>query len=222
MKFLALALILISVEGAWAQTESSASSSTTTMSAAPNGEPPSYDEMSSKYQVKMLNEESRLTFGAYGQFSSFTRQGINLLGWTMEFPINYALTDSLAVQLSIAQSLDVSKSLTVLYTGFHFGGAYAFSGSFAQRKSNLMVNGNSTMNVSTLEKTLWAVEGGLDQILFNGAGRVVPATGLSFGLRSDFNLFGFRASGMLRYGALVITDEPVSMLTSGLGLLIRY
>lgn len=204
-KFLALSLILLAPR-VWSQETS--------------GE--SFDELNSKYKVSLNSEASRLTFGAYGQFSSFTRQGINLVGWTLEVPATYALTDSLAAQISISQSIDLSKSLTVLFTGFHFGGAYAFSGSFVRKKSDILVNGSNVVSVSNTEGTLLAVEGGLDQILFNGSGRVVPATGFSVSLRSDFDIFGFRSSAMARYGALVITDEPVAMLTAGLGLLIRY
>lgn len=216
MRVLALTLLLLSLNAKAQENAQASSTSDSQMSSQ------SYDELNSRYQVRMNSNDSRLTFGAYGQFSTFKRQGLSLVGWTLEVPVTYAITDTFATQISINQSIDISKSLSVLFTGFHFGGAWAFSGAFTQRKAELLVNGTSTVNVASVESSLWALEGGLDQILFNGSGRVVPATGVSFGIRSDFNLFGYRTSGMFRYGSLIITDEPVTMLTTGLGLLIRY
>ena len=176
----------------------------------------------SEYNVRVDESESRLVFGLYGQLSQFVRKGKNLTGQNVEAVANYAIFEKASVQLSLAQSLDMANGLTVLYTGIRVGGSYALMGDFIRRNNSVNVNGQQTLSVSEPDAPLLAAEAGVDQYLFNGEETVIPATGVSAGVRYDRKIWRMRVSAMARYGALVISSEPVSMLTAGVGLLVRF
>ncbi len=63
---------------------------------------------------------------------------------------------------------------------------------------------------------------GIEQYLFNATDRIVPATGLSLGARLDKTIWGLRLSAMVRYGSLVISEDPVGMITAGVGTVMRF
>ena len=176
----------------------------------------------SQYRVKMDVKESRLIFGLYGQMSQFERKGVSLVGYNFEGLGDYAITERTAVQISINQSLDMANSISVLFTGIRLGGAYSFWGDFIHRNSMLRVNNQETMTVRTADSSLLAGDFGIEQYLFNGTDRIVPATGISLGVRYDKTFWGLRGSFMFRYGSLVISEDPVSMLTAGAGVLMRF
>lgn len=176
----------------------------------------------SEYNVKLNTKESRVLFGLFGQISSFTRQGAALQGYNLEGLADYALTDSTAVQLSLNQSLDTANGISVLFTGLRLGAAYAWWGQFTHRNSLLEVNGTDTLNVRSPDASMFVTDVGIEQYLFNGSDRIVPATGLSLGSRFDKTLWHMRLSAMVRYGSLVIAKDPVTMLTAGVGTLIRF
>ncbi|HMN67250.1 MAG TPA: hypothetical protein PKC28_01805 [Bdellovibrionales bacterium] len=176
----------------------------------------------SRYQVDLDTKEQRLLFGLYGQMSQFQRQGGALTGYNLEGIANYAIDQRYAAQLSLAQSLDLANGLTVLFTGLRVGMSYAVWGNFIERVQHLRVNNENTLYVRSPDRSMLVVDGGVDQYLFNGVERIVPATGASLGLRFDKTIWGVRGSIMGRYGALVISEDPVSMLTLGAGLLLHF
>jgi hypothetical protein len=176
----------------------------------------------SEYKVHMDVKESRLMFGLYGQMSSFARQGTSLIGYNLEGIANYAMTDKTAIQISLAQSLDMADGFSVLFTGLRLGAGYAWWGQFTRRSSKLRVNGQETFSVQTQEESMLIFDAGIDQYLFNGTDRIVPATGVSLGARFDRNIWGQRGSIMFRYGQLVIAQDPVALMTAGLGVLLRF
>lgn len=176
----------------------------------------------SEYQVKMDVKESRLLFALYGQMSSFTREGAALIGYNLEGLADYAIVDKTAVQISINQSLDMANGVSVLFTGLRLGAAHAWWGEFTHRSSLLAVNGQDTLAVRPNYETMLITDIGIEQYLFNGTDRIVPATGLSLGVRIDKTIWGLRLSGMLRYGSLVISQDPVAMITAGVGTVMRF
>lgn len=176
----------------------------------------------SDYKVKLDTKESRLLFGLYGQMSNFTRQGAALMGYNLEGLADYAIRDKTAVQISLNQSLSMAGGISVLFTGLRLGAAHAWWGEFTQRSSLLEVNSQDTLAVRPNESTMFVTDVGIEQYLFNGTDRIVPATGLSLGGRMDKTIWGMRLSAMLRYGSLVISADPVTMITAGVGTVIRF
>jgi hypothetical protein len=180
------------------------------------------ENAASDYKVKMDVKEQRLVFGLYGQMSQFEREGLNLTGYNLEGIVNYAITERIAAQLALAQSLDLANGLTVLFTGIRVGGAYSVWGSFVEKIQSLRVNNDDALTVDPPETSMLVVDAGIDQYMFNGVDRIVPATGASLGVRYDKPVFGIRGSLMARYGMLVISEDPVMMLTIGAGILVRF
>lgn len=176
----------------------------------------------SGYRVKMNTRESRLMFGLYGQMSQFSNEGRSLTGYNLEGLADYALREKLAVQISINQSLDMANGISVLFTGLRLGGAYAWWGDFTHKSSLLQVNNQDTLSVRSPESTMLVTDIGIEQYLFNGTDRIIPATGLSLGGRYDWPMWGLRMSAMFRYGSLVIGENPVTMMTAGVGALMRF
>jgi hypothetical protein len=179
-------------------------------------------ESTSEYRVKLEEKESRLLFGLYGQMSQFKREGISLTGYNFEGMVNYAIWRRTAVALSLNQSLDMANGISVLFTGVRLGAAYAIWGEYLRKSSLLKVNNQDTLSVHTPDSAMLVTDVGIEQYLFNGTDRIVPATGLSLGLRYDKNVMGLRVSAMVRYGSLVISEDPVAMLTAGIGALMRF
>jgi hypothetical protein len=180
------------------------------------------DAGTSDYKVKLDVKESRLIFGLYGQMSQFSRQGVSLMGYNLEGLADYAIVDKTAVQISINQSLDMANGISVLFTGLRLGAAHSWWGEFTQRSSLLEVNNSDTRAVRPNDVTMLVTDIGIEQYLFNGTDRIVPATGLSLGARLDKTVWGIRLSAMLRYGSLVISEDPVSMITAGVGTVMRF
>lgn len=176
----------------------------------------------SDYKVKLDSKESRLIFGLYGQMSQFTRQGSSLVGYNLEGLADYAIVDKTAVQISINQSLDMANGISVLFTGLRLGAAHAWWGEFTQKSSLLEVNNQDTLAVRPVDQTMFVTDVGIEQYLFNGTDRIVPATGLSLGVRYDRTIWGLRVSAMVRYGSLVISADPVAMITAGVGTVMRF
>lgn len=177
---------------------------------------------SSNYKVKIDEKQSRLIFGIYTQLSQFTRTGTALTGYNLEGSATYALSDRTAALLSIAQSLDTADGISVLFTGVRLGFGYTIFGNYLRLNTSVKVNEQETVSILSDDRSLLATDLGIEQYLFNATDRVVPATGLSLGLRYDRTIFGFRASGMIRYGSLVIQAETASLITAGVGLLMRF
>jgi hypothetical protein len=175
-----------------------------------------------KYNVLLDQRESRLTLVFYTQLSQFKREGQSLLGYTFEGVASYALDSKLCGQFAINQALSTKGNVSVLYTGFRSSLAYALSGNFISSNNALFVNTRPTVHVRTGDRPLFAVEGGVDQYLFNGVSRIVPATGISASARYDFSLWRLRASAVFRYGMLVVSDSPVSLITTGIGAMMRF
>jgi len=176
----------------------------------------------SEYNVKMDIKESRILFGLYGQMSSFARAGTSFMGYNLEGVTDYAMSDRWAVQISLAQSFDLANGFTILYTGLRLGGAYTIWGQFMKRTSVVSVDGQDTLSVQTSDEPMLVADVGVDQYLFNGTDRIVPATGISLGARYDRNIWGHRGSLMFRYGQLVIAEDPVALMTAGAGFLLRF
>lgn len=178
--------------------------------------------MSSDYRLELVDFESRFLLTVYGQVSQFNYSGEELLGSAIEANAAYAVSPTFAAGLSISQALDPSAGLAILYTGIRAAGSYAISGSFIQKESVLSVDGKTNF-ISTFGKgSLLATDFGLEQLIFNGTSRIIPATGFSAGLRYDIILFGANVSFSGRYGQLVISEKLASMMTVGGGILMRF
>ncbi len=173
------------------------------------------------YRVELDERESRFLLGIYGQIAQFTFDGRGLLGSAVEAVASYALTHKIAGNFSVSQALDPS-TLSILYTGFRVSGAYAFIGNFIERESTLNVGGQTSF-ISKLGKgPLFAADFGMEQLLFNATGRIVPATGVSAGVRYDRTLFNINVSFAARYGQLVIAEKSSTMMSGGVGFLLRF
>ena len=203
MKFISALILSLIAPLAWAQADTD-------------------DTGTSDYKVKLDSKESRLLFGLYGQMSQFTRQGSSLVGYNLEGLADYAIVDKTAVQISINQSLDMANGISVLFTGLRLGAAHAWWGEFTQKSSLLEVNNQDTLAVRPVDQTMLVTDVGIEQYLFNGTDRIVPATGLSLGMRYDRTIWGLRVSAMVRYGSLVISADPVAMITAGIGTVMRF
>lgn len=179
------------------------------------------DESEITYRVELDERESRFLLGVYGQVSQFSFEGRGLLGSAVEVSASYALTHKVAANFSVAQALDPS-SLSILYTGFRVSGGYAFFGNFIQRESVLQVGGQTSFISKLGRGPLFAADIGMEQLLFNGTGRIVPATGVSAGVRYDRSLWRLNVSFIARYGQLVIAEKTSSMVSGGVGLMMRF
>lgn len=230
MKLIVVFAFLFSLQ-AVAQTESApevqapaeTAPATTTTTEAPSNDGGGESKSDAyKYNVLLDQRESRLTLVFYTQLSQFNREGESLLGYTFEGVASYALSSKLAGQFAINQALSAKGNVSVLYTGFRSSLAYALSGNFISSNNALFVNTRPTVHVRTGDRPLFAVEGGVDQYLFNGVSRIVPATGISASARYDFSFWRLRASAVFRYGMLVVSDAPVSLLTGGVGAMMRF
>ena len=62
--------------------------------------------------------------------SQFSYVGESLLGSAIEVSALYALNHDFAAGVSIAQALDPSEGLAILYTGIRAAGSYAVLGTF--------------------------------------------------------------------------------------------
>lgn len=183
---------------------------------------PTIDSDTIKYSVLLSRQERRFTFGLYSGISQFTRAGTQLLGYTLEVAANYALYEKIAASMSISQAVSAEGGISVLFTGIQLAAAYAFWGDFVPKSDTVMVNGTPTYIQSSGQDSVILGEVGLDQYLFNGNDRIVPGTGISFGGRYDFNFWALRTSVFLRYGALIIANDAVQMMTTGVGILLRF
>lgn len=176
----------------------------------------------SEYRLELNDNESRFLLTVYGQMSQFNYVGESLLGSAIEVSALYALNQDFAAGISIAQALDPSEGLAILYTGIRASGSYAIFGTFIQREAMLNVDGKTAF-ISTLGKgSLMAFDFGLEQLIFNGTSRIIPATGFSAGLRYDASFWGATWSLSGRYGQLIISEKMASMMTFGGGILMRF
>lgn len=174
------------------------------------------------YSVFVDTQESRFTLGVYTQISQFEIESRSLIGSTFEVMAGYAILPKLSISLGIAQAVDISNGVSILFTGIRSSMSYMILGEAYKRSSILNVNGRSTISfLSGLRPTL-STDIGVDQYLFNGSTRVTPATGLSLGLKFDHALWILRMSWMARYGSLIIDNTNVSLMTVGAGLLYRF
>ncbi len=180
------------------------------------------ESATSEYQLQLNEKESRFLLTVYLQMSQFSFVGESLLGSALEVSALYALNQQFAAGISLSQALDPSAGLAILYTGIRAAGSYAILGTFIQRESMLSVDGNTAF-VSTLgQGSIMAFEFGLEQLIFNGTSRIIPATGFSAGLRYDLSLWGMTWSLTGRYGQLVISEKLASMMTFGGGMQMRF
>lgn len=180
------------------------------------------DFSTSEYRLELNDNESRFLLTVYAQMSQFSYVGESLLGSAIEVSALYALNHDFAAGVSIAQALDPSEGLAILYTGIRAAGSYAVLGTFVQREAMLNIDGK-TSYVSTLGKgPLMAFDFGLEQLIFNGTSRIIPATGFSAGLRYDASFWGATWSVTGRYGQLIISEKMASVMTFGGGVLMRF
>lgn len=179
------------------------------------------DDEEPTYRIELDDRESRFLLGVYGQISQFAFDGRGLLGSAIEAVASYALTHKIAGNFSVAQALDPS-TLSILYTGFRVSGAYAFMGNFVERESTLNVGGQTSFISKLGQGPLFAADLGMEQLLFNATGRIVPATGLSAGVRYDRSLWKINMSFAARYGQLVIAEKSSTMMSGGIGFLLRF
>ncbi len=211
-------MLMISV--ASSASESSRASTTSGATSAPAVTAPVLG--TSEYRIRLEEQESRFNLGLYVQASQFTFQGRSLLGNALEVNASYAIRSNIAASVSVAQAVTLQGGLGVLYTGIRAAGQYAFWGDFIRRSSTVMVNGQRSLQTGSGRNSLLAADLGLEQFMFNGSSRVLPATGGSLGVRYDRSLAGFRASVIGRYGMLLVGTETSSMLTIGGGLLYSF
>lgn len=227
MKAFGVLLLVLMAIPARAQ-ESAAPTATPAPSGASAASAPEPDEdddltaLSSDYRLRLESKESRLTFGLFGTMSQFTREGVSLTGYTFEVVAGYAMKPKFAVQLALNQAVSMQNSITVLFTGLRSSAAYAITGEYIANDSTLNVNGRPSVSFRSGDKPLLSTDIGIDQYLFNGVNRIVPATGVSASLRYDRTIWNLRASAMARYGMLVISESQVPMMSAGLGLLFRF
>ena len=184
--------------------------------------PSSPSSASSEYRIRLDEQESRFNLGLYAQASQFSFQGKSLLGNALEVNAMYALRSNIAASVSVAQAITIQGGLGVLYTGIRAAGQYAFWGDFIRRTSTVVVNGQRSLQTATGAPTLLAGDVGIEQFMFNGSTRVLPATGGSLGVRYDRTIAGLRASLIGRYGMLLVGTEVTSMMTGGAGLLYSF
>ncbi len=177
------------------------------------------DEVS--YRIELDDRESRFQLGIYGQIAQFAFEGRGLMGSAVEAVASYALTHKIAGNFSVSQALDPS-TLSILYTGFRVSGAYAFMGNFVERESTLNVGGQTSFISKLGQGPLFAADLGMEQLLFNATGRIVPATGISAGVRYDRQLWKINVSFAARYGQLVIAEKSSTMMSGGVGFLLRF
>ena len=225
MKKLVVLSILVFSMTAQAQEEkpeAAPAATSTATSATVTGDPAATMRTDKDYNVLLDARESRLTLAFYTQLSQFKSVNGALMGYTFEGVASYALSPKLAGQFSMNQALSSKDGISVLYTGFRSSMAYAITGNFISSNNALFVNSVPTVHVKTGERSLIAVEGGVEQVLFNGEARIVPATGLSASGRYDFTIWKIRASAVGRYGMLVLSNNPVTLMTVGVGAMMRF
>lgn len=176
----------------------------------------------SDYRVRLETRETRFNLGVYAQVSQFSFMGRSLLGNALEVAATYAIKQNIAATISVAQALSLEGGLTLAYTGIRAAGSYAWWGSFIRTQSVVVVNGQSSVETKSGATSMLASEVGIDQFLFNGSSRVIPATGASLGVRYDRTFGSFRASFIARYGMLVAQSSTSSIMTGGGGLVYSF
>ena len=222
-KLVVLFVLVLSMTAQAQESRPEAASTATATSATVTGQPAAEMRAESKdYNVLLDARESRLTLAFYTQLSQFKSVSGALMGYTFEGVASYALSPKLAGQFAMNQALSSKDGISVLYTGFRSSMAYAITGNFISSNNALFVNSVPTVHVKTGERSLVAVEGGVEQVLFNGEARIVPATGISASGRYDFTIWKIRASAVGRYGMLVLSNNPVSLMTVGVGAMMRF
>jgi hypothetical protein len=180
------------------------------------------DDDEANYRVTLDEKESRFFITIYSQFSQFTNQGKDLVGAAFEAQATYALMPTIALGMSLAQALNMEGGLSITYTGLRASTGYALSGKYIQRESVVSVDKQTTYVSSMGQGPLFALEAGLNQLMFNGGTRIVPATGLSLGVRYDRMWGKYNLSLNAVYGSLVISEAAASMLSVGVGILMRF
>lgn len=176
----------------------------------------------SDYRVRLEESESRFNLGLYVQASQFSLSGRSLLGNAIEVDATYALSSKIAANVSVSQAVTLEGGLGVLYTGIRCAGQYAFWGDFIKRDSTVVINGVRSVQTHSSTASLLAADIGVDQFMFDGSSRVVPATGASFGARYDRSFGSWRASFIGRYGMLLVSSQTSSLMTVGAGLIYSF
>ena len=215
---LAFLLILFSLGSAWAQTPTRAAQKVK----PPETKIDAEDDDEAEYRVTLEEKESRFFITIYAEFSNFINQSGNLVGAAFEAMANYALLDDVALGLSLTQALNMEGGLSITYTGLRATTGYALMGRYVQREALLSVDGQTTFVSTSGQGALFAIDAGLNQLMFNGTTRIVPATGLSIGMRYDRNWSRWTISLTAAYGSLVMADTTATMITAGVGVIMRF
>lgn len=212
--------LLISGSVVWAQAENKSKlPKANTRPVVPVAED---DDDEPEYRVTLEEKESRFFITIYSEVSQFTNQGKDLVGAAFEAAATYALLADIALTMSLTQALNMENGFSITYTGLRATTGYALQGKYLQRESIVTVDNQAAFVSSLGQGPLMAVEFGLNQLMFNGSSRIVPATGLSVGMRYDRMYGKYNLSLNATYGSLVIAEAAASMLTIGLGILMRF
>lgn len=196
--------------------------STSSETKAPSTGKPKESVPTLGYNVLLETKEERLNVGIFGQFTSFKRGDESFSGNSFEVTAGYALSEKFAYNLNLMQALDLADGASVLYSGIRTSVSYALKGDIYSRRSTVMVNGAPSVSITPFQEPNLLFDFGVDQIFFNGTTRVAPATGFSAGAQYARTVYNYRLALMARYGALKVSNDPVDLLTAGIGLLYRF